>query len=227
MRILLFLFLLLPSCCCIGNHLATNIAYSPSVLKKSVREKEAKSGSAPCMASVDTEGGRSTGTDSEVMTTNSLASLDLNDDAKASAFETEFVHQVYDVIAPHFSNTRHSPWPKVAEFLMGLEPGSLIADVGCGNGKYMCINSRTITLGSDRSAPLAALAAERNGGQEVCVADNLNLPYRDGVFDAVLSIAVLHHLSRQETSIAARALMTAHFGVRHQRASNDSTPHHQ
>lgn len=125
-----------------------------------------------------------------------LESVDFKDEAQASSFEAEFVHKVYDVIAPHFSNTRHTPWPKVSEFLMRLEPGTLIADVGCGNGKYLGINPHTLSFGSDRSAPLAALAAQRSAGQEVCVADNLNLPYRSGSFDAVLSIAVLHHLSR-------------------------------
>ena len=204
------LILLLPWSC-IGSHLGTNLVCTSSLLNKQVWAKEARTGPAPYMASIPltakavADGGRSTGTNSEDVATNSLAAMDLKDDAKASAFEAEFVHQVYDVIAPHFSNTRHSPWPKVAEFLMGLEPGSLIADVGCGNGKYIGINSRTVTLGSDRSAPLVALAAQRNGGgQEVCVADNLNLPYRDGSFDAVLSIAVLHHLSRQEMTIAAQ-----------------------
>ena len=134
---------------------------------------------------------------SKAVSSGVLDTINFQDETEASLFEAEFVHKVYDVIAPHFSNTRHSPWPKVAEFLLRLEPGALIADVGCGNGKYLGINARTLTLGSDRSAPLAALAAQHGGGQEVCVADNLNLPYRDSVFDAVLSIAVLHHLSRK------------------------------
>lgn len=32
---------------------------------------------------------------------------------EAARLEDEYVHKVYDVIAPHFSHTRHSPWPKV------------------------------------------------------------------------------------------------------------------
>jgi hypothetical protein len=32
---------------------------------------------------------------------------------EAAKLEEEYVHKVYDVIAPHFSHTRHSPWPKV------------------------------------------------------------------------------------------------------------------
>ncbi|CAI5946074.1 unnamed protein product [Closterium sp. NIES-64] len=51
--------------------------------------------------------------------------------------ERDFVHKVYDAIAPHFSATRFARWPKVAEFLLSLPPGSLVLDAGCGNGKYL------------------------------------------------------------------------------------------
>lgn len=45
--------------------------------------------------------------------------------------------QVYDNIASHFSGTRHSQWPRVAEFMDSLQPGSVLVDIGCGNGKYL------------------------------------------------------------------------------------------
>ena len=38
----------------------------------------------------------------------------------------------------HFDNTRHFVWPSVKEFLEGLSKYTLIADIGCGNGKNMC-----------------------------------------------------------------------------------------
>lgn len=69
----------------------------------------------------------------------------------AAKLEDEYVHKVYDVIAPHFSHTRHNPWPKVSAFLNGLDDGSLVADVGCGNGKYMGVNKKLFMSGSDRS----------------------------------------------------------------------------
>ena len=47
---------------------------------------------------------------------------------------------MYEEIAGHFSDTRHSPWPRVVEFLKQLPLGALVADVGCGNGKYLSIN---------------------------------------------------------------------------------------
>ena len=61
-------------------------------------------------------------------------------DKEASQLEQEYVHQVYEEIARHFSSTRHTPWPHIVEFLKALPSGSLVADIGCGNGKYLGIN---------------------------------------------------------------------------------------
>lgn len=90
--------------------------------------------------------------------------------------EKEHVHKVYDNIAEHFSNTRHSAWPKIAEFLKNQPVGSLVADVGCGNGKYLSVNKDLLMFGSDRSGKLATICRER--GFHVIIADILSLPYR-------------------------------------------------
>ena len=58
----------------------------------------------------------------------------------ATNMEKQHVYEVYEKIAPHFSNTRYKPWPKIVEFLNSLPDGSLVADVGCGNGKYLGVN---------------------------------------------------------------------------------------
>jgi hypothetical protein len=60
--------------------------------------------------------------------------------------------QVYDIIAGHFSSTRFAVWPKVRAFLESLPPGSVVADVGCGNGKYLGVRPDLAVLGCDRSA---------------------------------------------------------------------------
>lgn len=57
-----------------------------------------------------------------------------------SQCELENVHKVYNEIANHFSETRHSPWPKVTEFIQQFEMGSVLVDIGCGNGKYLQSN---------------------------------------------------------------------------------------
>lgn len=109
--------------------------------------------------------------------------------------EKKYVHHVYDAIAPHFSATRFAKWPKVAEFLNSLRPGSIILDAGCGNGKYLGFNPNCFYIGCDISLPLIDICARR--GHEVMVADAVNLPYRDNFGDAAISIAVLHHLSTE------------------------------
>lgn len=63
---------------------------------------------------------------------------------KNFAFELEklHVHKVYNEIASHFSDTRHKPWPNVLEFVLSFEIGSILLDVGCGNGKYLGKNKK-------------------------------------------------------------------------------------
>ncbi|XP_078150275.1 tRNA (carboxymethyluridine(34)-5-O)-methyltransferase-like isoform X2 [Carex rostrata] len=109
--------------------------------------------------------------------------------------EKNFVHRVYDAIAPHFSSTRFAKWPKVAGFLNSIETGSIILDAGCGNGKYLGLNPDCFYIGCDISPSLIEICGNR--GHEVLVADALNLPYRDNFGDAAISIAVLHHLSTE------------------------------
>ncbi|XP_025889706.1 probable tRNA methyltransferase 9B [Nothoprocta perdicaria] len=115
---------------------------------------------------------------------------------EASQLERDHVHSVYEKIAPSFNDARYKAWPKVQRFISEQEPGSLIADIGCGNGKYLHINSQAYKLGCDYCFPLVESA--RDEGHEVMVCHSLCLPYRSECFDAVLSIAVIHHFSTEE-----------------------------
>ncbi|XP_031429126.1 probable tRNA methyltransferase 9B [Clupea harengus] len=119
----------------------------------------------------------------------------------ACQLERDHVHNVYEKIAPFFNDSRYKAWPKVRKFLLEQEPGSIVADVGCGNGKYLHINENVFKLGCDICRPLVESAW--NQGHEVQLCDSLRLPYRDGCFDAILSIAVIHHFSTKERRIRA------------------------
>lgn len=77
---------------------------------------------------------------------------------EASQLEREHVHRVYEEIAGHFSSTRHTPWPRVVDFLKALPSGSLVADVGCGNGKYLGINQDLYMVSHFASGSLLALS---------------------------------------------------------------------
>ncbi|XP_073518293.1 tRNA (carboxymethyluridine(34)-5-O)-methyltransferase ALKBH8 isoform X2 [Phyllobates terribilis] len=122
-------------------------------------------------------------------------------DLEPESLEKQYVHKVYEDIAGHFSSTRHSPWPKVVDFLMGLSAGSLVADVGCGNGKYIGVNKNLYMIGCDRSKNLVDICGERQF--EACVCDALSVPFRSGSFDACISIAVIHHFATEERRLAA------------------------
>ncbi|XP_074906100.1 tRNA (carboxymethyluridine(34)-5-O)-methyltransferase ALKBH8 isoform X2 [Buteo buteo] len=124
-----------------------------------------------------------------------------HNDMEASKLEQECVHKVYEEIATHFSSTRHSPWPRIVEFLRSLPKGSIVADVGCGNGKYLGINEDLYMVGCDRSKNLADICGEKNFQAFVC--DALSVPIRSGSCDACISIAVIHHFSTAERRLAA------------------------
>jgi hypothetical protein len=80
-----------------------------------------------------------------------LGDQESRQDRQLAALESQFVHSIYNAIAPHFAATRFAVWPKVRAFLEGLPPGALLADVGCGNGKYFGVRRDVFVLGSDRS----------------------------------------------------------------------------
>ncbi|KAL4540055.1 hypothetical protein Ndes2437B_g01611 [Nannochloris sp. 'desiccata'] len=130
----------------------------------------------------------------------------------AQSLEDSNVNNVYNAIAPHFSATRFAIWPAVRHFIENITPGGIVADVGCGNGKYFAVRKDLFTAGSDRSEGLAKVAARRlfpaglpvseHPRADVVVADGLKLPYRESSCDAVLCIAVVHHMASVKRRIS-------------------------
>ncbi|KAH9808670.1 hypothetical protein DFH28DRAFT_993878 [Melampsora americana] len=143
-------------------------------------------------------------------------------------YEKNHVHEVYQSIAQHFSQTRYKPWPIVDEFLKKQPMGSIGLDVGSGNGKYLhghnltfnsqslkdsqsipigakdpqvLLNeeSRYLLIGLDRSISLLSLSSNHQSNPELLNGDCLSLPIRTNFsFDFIISIATLHHLSTFE-----------------------------
>ncbi|KAJ2536510.1 tRNA methyltransferase, has a role in tRNA modification [Coemansia sp. RSA 1933] len=115
-----------------------------------------------------------------------------------SAKEDQYVHRVYNEIATHFSDTRFKPWPVIEHYLCDLPVGSIGADIGCGNGKYLGVRATgdIFMIGTDRSESLVDICAQRK--YECMVSDGLDLPYRDRAFDFAISIAVIHHFASPE-----------------------------
>ena len=119
--------------------------------------------------------------------------------ANLPLLERQHVQQVYDTIAQQWHGTRYKAWPRVEAFVHSLPAHSLIADLGCGNGKMApaCRESGHFALACDFSIELVRIAAAQMG-MEAQAADVMLLPYRSGEFDAALSIAVLHHVASRE-----------------------------
>ena len=100
-------------------------------------------------------------------------------------------------------------------------PSTGISCVGCGTGKYLRLKSDLFTVGCDRSQPLCEITREKYSYLPIVIADNLHLPYRNDLFDAVLSIGVIHHLASHERRVQAIQGKTAksrHCSVRQESA---------
>jgi tRNA (uracil-5-)-methyltransferase TRM9 len=120
--------------------------------------------------------------------------------------EQDYVHNIYNEIASHFSQTRYKPWPIVEKFLLDQDKYSIGIDVGCGNGKYLVVNKDIFIIGSDRSSGLIECAQQNsNNDFNLAVADGMNLPHGDNTFDFAISIAVIHHFSTPERRVGAIA----------------------
>lgn len=117
------------------------------------------------------------------------------DDKYWMSLENLFVHYVYDEISPHYDRdqnpsnqastetkklSNNTAWRKVKNFILELDENSLIADIGCGNGKYLQLNHSIYTLGCDICKNLVNIAADSqtSNKNQLVVCDNLNLPFR-------------------------------------------------
>ena len=64
---------------------------------------------------------------------------------------------------------------KYLTFLNQIPKYSLVADIGCGNGKNMChLSNDYIFIGADFSIELAKICNKKN--LEICCANNCALP---------------------------------------------------
>jgi SAM-dependent methyltransferase len=117
------------------------------------------------------------------------------------SFLQQYVHSTYDQIASHFDHTRYRPWPQVQRFMSSLAPGSLVLDIGCGNGKYLSARPDCTLIGLERSQSLVDIVAKK--GLTILRGDALAVPLRSNSLDAVLCVAVIHHFPTEEMRLQA------------------------
>jgi ubiquinone/menaquinone biosynthesis C-methylase UbiE len=110
---------------------------------------------------------------------------------------TEELRRNYDAIAGDFSKTRNRPNGQV-RFLFEnfLKEGDKVLDLGCANGRYVNFfkEKKVKYTGLDSSLELVNIAKKNYPNEQFIVGDALNLPFPDGDFDKVFSLAVLHHI---------------------------------
>jgi tRNA (uracil-5-)-methyltransferase TRM9 len=110
----------------------------------------------------------------------------------ATYIEKEFVLDTYEHIAEEFSSSRYSVWTFVKEFLHNKDHLYGL-DVGCGNGKNM-IHRKMV--GIDNNQTFVNICKE--SGKDVILADCMNIPFNEEMFDYIMCISVIHHLSTDE-----------------------------
>lgn len=103
----------------------------------------------------------------------------------------------YDV---HEADPEHLAALRVALPLLAAHGVRRVLDVGCGTGKAMRAVEAAIpgaeAVGIDPSPDLLAVARDRHGHPTDRLHEGVGeaLPFPDGVFDAALAVAVLHHV---------------------------------
>lgn len=113
----------------------------------------------------------------------------------ASSFDA-IAHIYDDTIPPHVANHYLEKRARLLKTL--FPPGACILDVGCGTGTL----SRRLqedaynVLGVDESEGMLKVAAGKK--VKVIRAAAQDLPFPSGIFDGVVSVALLHHLGSQD-----------------------------
>jgi ubiquinone/menaquinone biosynthesis C-methylase UbiE len=115
----------------------------------------------------------------------------------------------YDLIAEKFSATRKKFWRDLNFIKSYSRPGNRVLDYGCGNGRLLEILPQGIEYhGIDISQKLLAEAKRKypTDGRRRAYFKKISpvitrLPFPDNHFDAIYSIAVLHHLPGKESRL--------------------------
>lgn len=99
--------------------------------------------------------------DSKDSNNNNSAAVSNESNGRSAALERAYVHDVYE----HCEEPVGSIRPRVASFLSALDAGSIVCDVGCGNGRYLTANCNPsiVTIGVDRCFRLGNVAKESGG----------------------------------------------------------------
>lgn len=114
--------------------------------------------------------------------------------------EQEFVVDVYDKIAHEFDVTRTYKWSWITEFMEHMLPGSLVYDIGCGNGRNMTYPGINF-IGIDTCDRFVEIC--RKNGLNAIKGSMLNILLPNTTADYIICIAAFHHLNTYDHRIKA------------------------
>ena len=120
---------------------------------------------------------------------------------ETNLIENKHVKNIYEAIATHFDNNRSYKWLWVNEFLNTLKPNAHVYDIGCGNGRNMINNNANnlIFTGIDNCENFVKLCKSKN--LNVIYSDMRDIPLKSNSADAIICIAVFHHLENKENRV--------------------------
>ena len=110
-------------------------------------------------------------------------------------------HMVYNQIATEFNDTRWIPWPCTQNFLDELPSFSMGCEAGCGNGRNILYRHDLVMLGYDFCEKFCKIASDKDGN--VINSDIKAAPFKNNIFDFVISVAVIHHLDTVKARLKA------------------------
>jgi ubiquinone/menaquinone biosynthesis C-methylase UbiE len=123
--------------------------------------------------------------------------------------------RTYDDVAETYERVHATRFLEVANDLVaqaGIVAGGLVLDIGTGTGvaaeAVTAVGARAV--GVDESIGMLRVARRQRPQEAVAAAEAIDLPFRNGVFDAAIGNFVLAHFTKYETAIydAMRVLRT-------------------
>jgi ubiquinone/menaquinone biosynthesis C-methylase UbiE len=116
--------------------------------------------------------------------------------------------KTWDLIAKSFDATRRKPWEQCIDFINTLTKDSIIADVGCGNGRHLIPSAKYCkkVIGIDLSKELLEITKKKINDEKLnnvkLIHSNVSsIPLESSSVDAVLFIAALHNIKGRKNRI--------------------------